>query len=165
MLKVIHDAVLQPWPWYFVGPMIGLTVPLLLLLGNKGLGISSSLRHICSISLPRTRVPFLRDNDWRHGFWNIVFVIGISLGGFLGSHVLSHTPLALLPESYASTSGFLKLLGGGFLVGFGARYAGGCTSGHAIMGLSTLQKASLVSVLAFFAGGLSAAGFTLLFFK
>ena len=48
---------------------------------------------------------------------------------------------------------FLLILGG-FLVGFGARYAGGCTSGHAISGLSNFQLPSLIAVLGFFIGGL-----------
>lgn len=152
-----------PWPWYFVGPAIGLTVPLLLLVGGKGLGISSSFRHLCTIALPRTRVEFLRQNDWRKDAWNLLFVLGVGLGGFVGIHLLSDAPLDLQPDSLASPAGALQLLGGGFLVGFGARYAGGCTSGHAIMGLSTFQKASLVSVVAFFAGGLAAAGLSLLF--
>ena len=47
------------------------------------------------------------------------------------------------------------LIGGGFLVGFGARYAGGCTSGHAISGLSNLQIPSLIAVIGFFIGGLT----------
>lgn len=158
---MLKDALLQPWPWYIVGPLLGLTVPLLLLLGNKGLGISSTFRHFCSIALPRTRVVSLKENDWRKEAWNILFVLGIALGGFLGARALSDKPMDLLPHHFASPGGWLQLLLGGFLVGFGARYAGGCTSGHAIMGLSTLQKSSLVAVLAFFAGGLAAAGLAL----
>ena len=53
-----------------------------------------------------------------------------------------------------SFKGFLLFVVGGFLVGFGARYAGGCTSGHAISGLSNLQWPSLVAVVGFFIGGL-----------
>ena len=155
---MLKEFLLNPWPWYVTGPLIGLTVPLLLLLGGKGLGISSSFRHICSIALPRTRIPFLRDNDWRKDAWNLVFVAGIALGGFTGVHTLSREPLDLMLHAGAGWSGILTVLTGGFLVGFGSRYAGGCTSGHAIMGLSTLQKASLVSVAAFFAGGLATAG-------
>jgi uncharacterized membrane protein YedE/YeeE len=155
---MLEEALLGPWPWFVTGPLIGLTVPLLFLLGGKGLGISSSFRHMCSIALPRTRIPFLRDNDWRKDAWNLLFVAGIALGGFLGVHVLSREAPDLLPEATAGWGGFAQILLGGFLVGFGSRYAGGCTSGHAITGLSTLQKASLVSVLFFFAGGLAAAG-------
>ena len=160
---MLSAALLSPWPWYVVGPLIGLTVPMLLFIGGKGLGISGSFRHICSIALPTTKVPFLRDNDWKRDIWNLLFVAGVSLGGFAATRYLSSVPLDLIPDSYTTLTGMLQILAGGFLVGFGARYAGGCTSGHAIMGLSTLQKASLISVLAFFLGGLSAAGLSLLF--
>lgn len=154
---MLEDFLLSPWPWYVTGPAIGLMVPLLFWAGERSLGISASYRHLCSIALPRTSVPFLRDNEWRKEIWNLLFVAGIAIGGFLGLRVLARDPAELLPPGYASAAGALKLLAGGFLIGFGARYAGGCTSGHAITGLSTLQKASLVSVAAFFAGGLSAA--------
>jgi uncharacterized membrane protein YedE/YeeE len=157
---MLKEFILSPWPWYVTGPAIGAMVPLLLWAGGKGLGISASFRHLCSIALPRTSVEFLKQNDWRKEIWNLLFVAGIGLGGFLGIRLLGQGPAHLLPPGYASLAGAAKLLAGGFLIGFGSRYAGGCTSGHAIMGLSTLQKASLVSVLAFFAGGLAAAAAT-----
>jgi uncharacterized protein len=88
--------------------------------------------------------------------------LGLILGGFLASHFMSVGPIAFLPLEYHSVSGGLKLLVGGFLVGFGSRYAEGCTSGHAITGLASLQAGSAVAVLGFFGGGLSAAGITFL---
>lgn len=174
----ILEALTSPWPWYVAGPAIGLIVPVLLLIGNKAFGISSNLRHVCAI-LP-SKVPFFR-YDWRKaGSWNLVFAGGIMVGGFVGGVLLANPePLrvaeatqrdlaalgigvsgGLAPASVFSVAalGSLKawaiLLGGGFLVGFGARYAGGCTSGHAISGLSNLQLPSLVAVIGFFAGGL-----------
>jgi uncharacterized membrane protein YedE/YeeE len=66
----------------------------------------------------------------------------------------------LIPEEVFSFDALFTLRGaimlilGGFLVGFGARYAGGCTSGHAISGLSDLQLPSLIAVIGFFIGGL-----------
>jgi uncharacterized membrane protein YedE/YeeE len=57
-------------------------------------------------------------------------------------------------EALFTLKGFLLLVVGGFLVGFGSRYAGGCTSGHAISGLSNLQLPSLIAVIGFFIGGL-----------
>lgn len=154
---MLKEFLHSPWPWYVTGPAIGLMVPLLFWSGGKSMGISASFRHLCSIALPNTRVAFLKQNDWRKETWNLLFVAGIALGGFLAIRLLDHGPARLLPEGYASPAGALKLLTGGFLIGFGSRYAGGCTSGHAITGLSTLQRASLVSVLAFFAGGLAMA--------
>ena len=169
----------EPWPWYVGGPLIGFTVPLLLLLGNKKLGVSANLRHACAV-IPN-KIDFF-NYDWRKESWNLVFALGLLLGGFLGGVLLaSPEPLqlspstardltalgvqpdgALVPEalfgwsSLLTIRGLLLMVGGGFLVGFGARYAGGCTSGHAIMGLSELQLPSLVAVVGFFVGGLLA---------
>ncbi len=151
------EAILNPWPWYVSGPLIGLTVPLLLLVGGKNLGISSSFRHICAAVLPGTKLKYLREYDWRKESWNLFFVAGLALGGFAATRLLSAKVTPLLPPEIHTFAGALQLLGGGFLVGFGTRYAMGCTSGHSIMGLSNLQKASLVATLAFFAGGLTAA--------
>ena len=174
----ILELLKQPWPWYVAGPLIGLMVPLLLFLGNKEFGISSNLRHICAI-IP-SKIDFF-NYDWRSkGGWNLMFAIGLLFGGFIGGVLLGNpeslqvsakttTDLAALgisvdgglaPTSIFSWSnvfslqGFIFMAVGGFLIGFGTSYAGGCTSGHAIMGLSDLQLPSLVAVIGFFAGGL-----------
>ena len=143
------------------GPLIGAIVPLLLLLGGKQFGVSANLRHLCAIVIP-CRVAFFR-YDWRReGAWNLIFALGLGIGGFLGVHILSDVgdPRVYAPVDVVSwgalltRKGLLALVGGGFLVGFGARWAGGCTSGHAITGLANLQWPSLVAVIGFFAGGL-----------
>jgi hypothetical protein len=167
----------HPWPWYVAGPLIGLTVPTLLIIGNKSFGISSSLRHICAACLP-ANIPFFK-YDWKKEAWNLFFVLGIFCGGLIASKYLANpNPIALNPALNAelagygitdhaglvpqqlfnwpallSLKGFLMMVVGGFLVGFGTRYAGGCTSGHSIMGLSTLQWPSLVATCCFMAGG------------
>lgn len=167
----------HPWPWYVAGPLIGLTVPALLILGNKSFGISSSLRHLCAACIP-ANIPFFH-YDWKKEIWNLFFVGGITLGGILAMLFLgSPDPVEVAPAletelaSYGITNfesmvpsqlfnwanlltlkGFLMIVVGGFLVGFGTRYAGGCTSGHAIMGLSTLQWPSLIATICFMAGG------------
>lgn len=172
------DFIQQPWPWYIAGPLVGLTVPVLLIIGNKSFGISSSLRHICAACLP-AKVPFFH-YEWKKEIWNIVFVLGILLGGFLAVSLFANpemiqihpaleselagygitnfsnlVPLDILNwETLFSLKGFFIMVVGGFLVGFGTRYAGGCTSGHAIMGLSTLQWPSLVATISFMIGGL-----------
>lgn len=167
------------WPWYVAGPLIGLVVPALLLLGNKQFGISANLRHACAIVAPG-RVDFFR-YDWRRvGGWNLAFIAGVLLGGFIAAHWLAgDAPTAisqatktdlsalgvrnfsgLVPSdlfnwaSLLTLRGVVMLVGGGLLVGFGTAYAGGCTSGHAIAGLANLQLPSLIAVLGFFAGGL-----------
>lgn len=153
----MKDFLLAPWPWWISGPLIGLTVPLLLLLGGKNLGVSSSFRHLCAAVLPKSTLAYLKSYDWRKESWNLFFVGGLVLGGFIGTRLLSSNPQPLLPPEVHTVPGALQLLGGGILIGFGTRYAAGCTSGHSIMGLSNLQKASLIATLSFFAGGLTAA--------
>ncbi|MGN7787028.1 YeeE/YedE family protein [Niabella sp. 22666] len=175
----------QPWPWYIAGPLIGLTVPVLLVIGNKSFGISSSLRHICAACIP-AGIPFFNYN-WKKEVWNLVFVLGIGLGGFIAIHLLSNPePVAVNPKlarelaaygitdynnlfpgdimnwsSLFTVRGFILIVVGGFLVGFGTRYAGGCTSGHAIMGLSNLQWPSLIATICFMTGGFIMANFIL----
>ncbi len=177
------ETLLGPWPWYVAGPLIGLVVPLFLLLGGRAFGVSSNLRHMCAATpTPRSWKPEFLRYDWKSsGIWNLTFVLGIALGGFLaltligipdaGQSVSEATRAdlralgiqdfsGLLPAdlfswgSLLSPASLILIVGGGFLVGFGARYAGGCTSGHAISGISNLQLPSLVAVLGFFAGGL-----------
>lgn len=175
----------QPWPWYVAGPLIGLVVPLLLIVGNKSFGISSSLRHICAACVP-ANIPFFKYN-WKHEAWNLFFVFGIMAGGILAAQLLANPqPVQVHPnlsaelagygitqydnlvpsqlmswESLLSLRGLIVLVAGGFLVGFGTRYAGGCTSGHAIMGLSTLQWPSLVATCCFMIGGIVMANYIL----
>jgi uncharacterized membrane protein YedE/YeeE len=148
------EWILQPWPWYISGPLIGLMVPALLLLSGKNFGVSTSFQHIGSMCSPRTNLPYLKGYNWRSNSWRLVFVAGIVIGAFIGAHLLSATPSQFLPSSYYSWSGVIALAVGGLLIGFGTRYADGCTSGHSIMGLSSLQWVSLVATVSFFAGGL-----------
>ncbi|MCB0192702.1 MAG: YeeE/YedE family protein [Anaerolineae bacterium] len=148
------EWVLQPWPWYIAGPLIGLMVPALLLLSGKTFGVSTSFQHLGAMCSPNSRLPYLKNYDWRSNQWRIVFVAGIVLGAFVGAQYLSIEPLSFLPADYYSLGGMIRLAIGGLLVGFGVRYAGGCTSGHTIMGLSNLQWSSLVASISFFIGGL-----------
>ena len=146
------ENILYSWDWYIAGPLIGLFVPLLLIAGNRLFGISSSFTHFCAILLPEGKRTFLNYDFSKHG-WKFYFVIGIFIGGFIGANFLSSQPVSFLPEKYYTWSGYLQLLIGGILVGFGTRYGDGCTSGHAITGLSLLSMASLKATIAFFAGG------------
>lgn len=172
------ELLTKPWPWYISGPLIGLMVPLLLVLGNKPFGISSSLRHFCAACIP-TKVKFF-DYNWKAEAWNLIFVLGVIAGGFLAGILFKNPEPVQISENTIkdlqaygisdfsnlypveifnfhnlfSVNGFLFMIVGGFLVGFGTRYANGCTSGHSIMGLSNLQLSSLVATICFFAGGL-----------
>lgn len=171
------EIIRQPWPWYLAGGIIGLIVPALLVLGNKHFGISSNFRHACAACFP-ANIRFFK-YDWKKEAWNFFFIAGILAGGFLAASLLANpnpvevspalaseikgygitnTTQLLPPEIYSWESlltarGLVLLIGGGFLVGFGARYAGGCTSGHSIMGLGNLQRPSLIATISFMAGG------------
>ncbi len=184
------ETLKQPWHWAVAGTIIGLTVPTLLILGNKKFGISASLRHVCAACMP-ANIPFFK-YDWKKEIWNMYFVAGILIGGFLASTFLSNPePIqiaeatkqrlaewgissfqGLMPteifsfDTLLTLKGFVFFVVGGFLVGFGTRYAGGCTSGHAIMGLSNLQWPSLVATISFMLGGFFSANVILpLLFK
>lgn len=167
----------QPWAWYVAGPLIGLMVPVLLIIGNKTFGISSSLRHICAACMP-AKIPFF-SYEWKKEVWNLVLVSGILIGGSIAGFLLLNNQAvqvnpklvselstygitdyhSLVPQqlfnlpALFTLKGFVLIIGGGFLVGFGTRYAGGCTSGHAIMGLSNLQLPSLIATICFMVGG------------
>jgi uncharacterized protein len=184
MLELIR----QPWHWAVAGIFVGITVPLLLILGNKHFGISANLRHFCAACFP-ANISFFK-YDWKKEIWNVFFAVGIILGGFLAAKFL-HDPAQvqvapalaaslsekgiddyseLVPVQLFNWSNLLTIKGllffvlGGFLVGFGTRYAGGCTSGHAIGGLSNLQWPSLVATIAFMVGGFISANLIVPFF-
>lgn len=167
-----------PWPWYVTGFLVGLFPAIMLIVGNRLLGVSANLRHACAIALPRWS-DFFR-YDWRSkGGWNLAFAVGILIGGAIATVFLANPePIALAPAAQASLGalgvhdltglapreifswqflttlrGAVMILGGGFLVGFGAAYAGGCTSGHGLAGLADLQLPSVIALCSFFAGG------------
>lgn len=171
------DFLTGPWPWYVAGPLIGLTVPYVFLYAGRKWGISSTFRDICAATAPQG-LEYFRYAWHERGAWRLTMVLGLMIGGELaGLTTTEGQPISaatqadlgalgitsvhgLVPAEIFSWSGlatlpgFVMIIGGGFLVGFGARYANGCTSGHAISGLSALRVTSLVAVLGFFAGGL-----------
>jgi uncharacterized membrane protein YedE/YeeE len=185
-MEKLFDFISQPWPWYIGGPAIAFIMFLLLWFG-KSFGISSNFRTLCSISGGAKFSDYF-DFDWKNQIWNLVFLTGSIVGGFIGHYFLSNNIGAsisnetiielqnygltnvgaeLIPteifnfEMLFSVKGFIMMVVGGFLVGFGTRYASGCTSGHAIAGLSNLQLPSLIAVIGFFIGGLIATYFIL----
>lgn len=173
------NTLLQPWPWYISGPLIALIMFLLIFTG-KQFGMSSNLRTMCSILGAGKASDFFRFN-WKAQRWNLAVVVGAVIGGFIAANFLTVDPAvdiapetvvaleelgfksageAYLPirlfgtEALTDPKSVFLLLIGGILIGFGSRYAGGCTSGHAISGLSNLQFPSLIAVVGFFIGGL-----------
>jgi uncharacterized membrane protein YedE/YeeE len=180
------DIILNPWPWYISGLLIAIVMALLLYFG-KTFGMSSNLRTMCTIIGAGKASSFFKFN-WRDQSWNLTVVLGAIIGGFIAVNYLSNDSITnlnpttiaelqnmgfqnsgatLVPdemyglEALTSLKGITLLVIGGLLVGFGTRYAGGCTSGHAITGLSSLQKPSLIAVIGFFIGGLIMVNFIL----
>lgn len=170
------DFILQPWPWYVGGPAVALIMLALIYLG-KSFGFSSNFRTICS-ALGAGKTCSFFDFDWKSQKWNLLFLVGSIIGGYIAANFLSDNQIptiapaiqeklasyniystneAYLPEEIfgqMTPKNILFLILGGLFVGFGTRYAGGCTSGHAISGLSNLQLPSLIAVIGFFIGGL-----------
>jgi uncharacterized membrane protein YedE/YeeE len=181
-LKIIKimESLYGTWPWYVSGFLIG-SVMLALLYFGKTFGMSSNLRTMCTMLGAGKTSEFFRF-DWKSQRWNLVVVLGAIIGGYIAVNFLNDpsqmvqinpktvTELQamhidapegkLLPDALTSSEALQSpkiigiLLFGGLLVGFGTRYAGGCTSGHAITGLSNLQLPSLIAVIGFFIGGL-----------
>lgn len=176
------EIIKQHWPWCVTGPLIGLMVPILLILGNKAFGLSSSLRHICAACFP-ANISFF-NYDWKKEAWSLFFAAGILIGaviawGWLSNHEITINdklinelnrygisdhkqvvPVEVVNwHTLFTLKGFIMIVVGGFLVGFGTRYGDGCTSGHAISGLSNLQWPSLVATCSFMTGGFLVANF------
>ena len=175
---MIMENILNPWPWYISGPLISV-IMFLLIFNGKTFGVSSNLRTICSACGANKLSDFF-DIKVKDHLWNLVFIFGASVGGYIGFNYLSkntyvkisedtkaslesygiesfdsnYMPIELFALENLDLNNIMILVVGGLLIGFGTRYAGGCTSGHAITGLSQLQLGSLVSVIGFFIGGL-----------
>ncbi len=175
--QIVLELIKQPWAWYIAGPLLALVAIALLFFG-KSFGVSATLRTTCAALGAGKKTSFFHYN-WKADRWNILFVIGAIVGGMIASQFLMHPTVSVSPDTVQdlqklgiqdvsglapadlfgwqavfSLKGMVVLVLGGFLIGFGARYAGGCTSGHAISGLSNLQLPSLIAVIGFFVGGL-----------
>lgn len=175
----MRELITQTWSWWFSGAMIAGIMFVLIYFG-KSFGFSSNLRTICAAAGLGKKTKFF-DFNWKTQVWNLIFLIGAVIGGFIAKQFMStDLPVQISPDTISdlaklgiaapaslqpaelfsidamlSIKGFLVLAMGGLMVGFGSRYAGGCTSGHAISGLSDLQLPSLIAVIGFFIGGLA----------
>lgn len=146
-------AITDPLPWYIAGPLLGLFVPAMLLLTGKEPGVSSSFRHACAVVPGASRFPYFQYNVLKEGLWQILFVVGILLGGTLVQFGLGGAGVPLFLPENLTASGLALLFAGGVAVGFGTRWADGCTSGHTISGISNLSWPSVVASVCFIVGG------------
>lgn len=178
------DYILQPWPWFVGGPLIALSLFLYFYFGQN-FGASTNFETLCTMA-GAGKVSDYFKKDWKQRDFALLFVVGLIIGGFFSAmylipnqgvdlnpttvQELSDLGFANVGNQYfpdeifgddisTSLKGFLILIISGVLIGFGTRYAGGCTSGHAITGLSSLQLPSLLAVIGFFIGGIIATWF------
>ncbi len=143
------------WPWWVAGPAIGLVVTLLAWVTGKALGVSTGYGTLCAVG---SRLALFRAREFSET-WRLWFIAGLPLGGLVASLAsgdfspgLTFGTLDVLTrDSLAAKAGLL--LGGGTLVGAGARWAGGCPSGHSIVGIAQGAASSLIATMGFMVGG------------
>jgi len=164
MSQALYDTVfVRPWPWWAGGVAIGLLVPALYYMANKGLGASTGYGSILRLFPAAAKLKWVSRNLKQEFGWRFFLLIGMILGGFASAR-FSGRPLFTLNMGYLNLPGVALtppgvaalLFAGGFLLGFGARIAGGCTSGHSIHGISTMQVSGLITSAAFFGAGIAA---------
>ena len=178
------DFILEPWAWYIGGPLIAISL-FSYFYFSKNFGVSTNFETLCTMA-GAGKVSEYFKKDWKERDFSLLFVIGLIIGGFISAHYLipnqeinlnpktvqeltdlgfsnvgnQYFPNEIFGEDVVfSLKGFLILLISGVFIGFGTRYAGGCTSGHAITGLSSLQLPSLLATIGFFIGGIIATWF------
>jgi hypothetical protein len=152
----MYDAIfVTPWPWWIAGPALGLVVTLTAWVGGKGLGVSAGFGSVCALG---SRLSFFQATQF-HERWRLWFIVGLPLGGLAASVLAGgFAPSFAYGGLDALTAGSLPakaglLFAGGILVGAGARWAGGCPSGHSIVGIAQGSVASLVATMGFMAAG------------
>jgi uncharacterized membrane protein YedE/YeeE len=147
-----------PIHWALAGAVVAAVTLTLLFVANRRLGISTSLEDLCSFVLP---TPYFRREAVLSGrTWRMPFAAGLVLGGFISAVLGGGWSPTWALGMFDTQIGFgpagkvAWMFAGGMFIGFGTRLAGGCTSGHSIFGLSNFERSSLLSTLAFMAGGI-----------
>jgi hypothetical protein len=154
----VYDAIFAArWAWWIAGPAIGLVVVLLAWVTGKPLGVSTGYGSVCAAT---SRLAFFRAEEFDDR-WRLWFIAGLPIGGIVAA-VLAGTlvPTIAYGELDTLTRGSFVaktalLFGGGLLVGAGARWAGGCPSGHSIVGIAQGAVSSVVATLGFMLGGVA----------
>jgi uncharacterized membrane protein YedE/YeeE len=136
------DILPVPLPWYVVGPLMGLIVAGLYAVTNKHLGISGA--YVQFVDGARGRSIEL----WRLWFLGGT-AVGAALVALLGGYPQTGLGYGALGEYLSMPALIATLLFGGVLIGFGARWAGACTSGHGLTGCATGSRGSMLAVFTF----------------
>lgn len=155
MHLILND--LSPWHWAAGGAVISAVTLTLLFVGNRRLGVSTGFENVCSLVVQAPY--FQRDSLRGTNSWRLPLLGGLVIGGFL-SAVLGggwepFWDLGMFDAEIGWGNGgkLIWMFGGGLLIGFGTRLAGGCTSGHGIFGMSNLELPSIISTVSFMAAG------------
>lgn len=146
----------EPWPWWMGGLVIGALVPLLYYFLNTALGVSTGFGNFAKLLFPKTTLSWLNSKSFssvvNHRFY---MMMGMLIGAFSAGRVMGLPVVTIEMGVFSETlqwpiwGNVLWFLMGGFLLGLGARIAGGCTSGHSIHGLANFQLSSLVATICF----------------
>lgn len=156
------------WSPYVVGLGIGLVSCAAFVLSDKPIGCSTAFARTSGMLETKFRGDQVRAMPYYRQFvpeidWEWMLVLGIVLGSFTSAWLSGELRLEWVPSRWAAAFGgnpVLRLLTamiGGIFLGFGARWAGGCTSGHGISGTLQLAVSGWLAVCAFFAGGAAVA--------
>lgn len=179
ILLCIPDAALaaqantQPtatyWSPYLCGALIGILAALTVLISDKPLGISTAYARISGmlglVLAPglTKRLDYFKDKKPIIE-WEVMLLIGVMMGSFLAAWFGGTIHAKLLPDTwvqrFGADSGTLRIVTaiiGGVLLAFGARTAGGCTSGHGISGTMQMSVGSWIALIFFFVGGMAVA--------
>jgi len=158
----------EQWSPYLVGALIGVLSWISFVVSNKPIGCSTAFARTGGMIERIFRGTKVKDRPYFQKFapdidWEWMLVLGVIIGAFLSSCLSGVFKWRLVPDYWSATVGsggfvrFIAALAGGIIMGFGARWAGGCTSGHGISGTLQLAVSSWLAALCFFIGGIASA--------
>ena len=156
---------MERWSPYAVGAGIGLLSWVAFLLSDKPLGCSTAFARTGGIIERLFRGKKVEEKPYYKKFpltidWEWMLVLGIIIGAFVSAKLSGSFEWNWVPIGWRSVAGqsrvlrWLVALAGGTIMGFGARWAGGCTSGHGISGMLQLAVSSWLAAASFFVGGI-----------
>lgn len=160
------------WSPHAVGIGIGILSWLAFVLSDRPIGCSTAFTRSSGMLERLLRGTKTMERPYYRSFpphvdWEWMLVAGAFVGAFLSARLSGSFAVSVVPATWAASFGGLPLprlavaLAGGVIMGFGARWAGGCTSGHGISGTMQLAVSGWIAAAGFFAGGILTA--TLLF--
>lgn len=155
-MKLVDVIFVEPWPWWLGGIVIGLLVPFMYYFLNTAFGVSTGYGNLVKLFMPHTKLKWLNSETYSQIFnWRFFFILGIIGGAFLSARTSGMAfftaDMGLFTQSveWSMALKTIWFLFGGFLLGFGSRVAGGCTSGHSIHGIANFHLSSILATVCF----------------